>query len=311
MKRLSRFAWPALLIGGFGLSWAYFRFWMPVERNGMDKDLFNRRIGTPILEWMNGYLGPFFNLDYLGALNWLAIPVIFWWAVRPPASGAWQRGLALLAAGGALVIGAFGGFNPRYAFTLYPLLLAMVFAGTWAISEKWGASLRLRRQLLASLVVLQFLNTALNVDYRIRAWHVEKADRAANPQGAPIEAAPTATMGIDGWLGALGLKETDRVLVNNLPQYWYGSQRFGLYYWSGSDQLFEANGPGLLFGTHTDDQVAQQLTTDLDCRYILTTADLSEYGDRFLPFLRSHCVLMGVGPERLQLYRIRQTPVLR
>lgn len=306
MGKLRKQVWAALLIGGAGLSWVYFRHWMPVERNGMDKDLFNRRIGTPVLEWMNGFLGPFFNLDYLGALNWLAIPVIIWWAFKPPGRKAWHRGLALLAASGALLIGAFGGFNPRYAFTLHPLLLAMVFIGAWTLLERSGASLLQRRQWLVALVALQFFNTALNVEYRIKVWRTEKAERAMATGNKTGEVGPAKEMSVQEWLAARHVADTARVLVNNLPEFWYGGQRKGLYYWSGSDQLYEANGPSLLFGPRTDGQVCRHLLVDLDCRWVLTTRDLSEYGERFQPFLESHCTLVAEGPRHLRLYAVRQ-----
>jgi hypothetical protein len=97
----------------------------------MDKDLFQRRIGSPVLQWMDGFLGPFLNLDYQGVLSWLALPVLGWWIFRPGRDGAWKRAVGLLVAGAALVIGAFGGFNPRYGFTLNPVLLAVAFIGVW------------------------------------------------------------------------------------------------------------------------------------------------------------------------------------
>jgi hypothetical protein len=149
----------------------------------------------------------------------------------------------------------------------------------------------------------------MNVDYRIRLWHVDKG-LTAGPEHRdapqqPTEAETGTRTGIQEWLASEGLTDTTWVLVNNLPQYWYGATRKGFYYWSGSDQLYGPEGPFLLFGNRSDDEVSALLTMAKDCRYILTTRDLSEYGDRFLPYLNSHCTFIAQGPQYLLLYRVR------
>jgi hypothetical protein len=296
--------WASVLAAGLLLSLLYFRVWMPVEQGSMDKDLFQRRIGSPVLQWMNGFLGPFLNLDYQGVLSWLALPVLGWWIFRPGRDGAWKRAVGLLVAGAALVIGAFGGFNPRYGFTLNPVLLAVAFIGVWEWMGRRDIMWLRRGTVLASLVVLQFINLALNVDYRVRVWRVEKAQRAVIDGKSHSAVVPAGQEGVQQWLASMGVADTTWVLVNNLPEFWYGSSRRGIYYWCGSDQVFSAEGPVPLFEGRTDGQVAQHLNNDLHCDLILTTHDLSTYDKRFMSFLLDHCTLAGKGPRSLLLYKV-------
>ena len=304
-RRFHRSLWIALVMANVALTILYFQYWMPLEQGTLDKELFSRRIGTPVLEWMNGYLGTFLNLDYQGALAWMSVPVLLWWIVRPPDKAAWRRGLALLVVGAALIIGTFGGFNARYAFTLHPVLLVLLFLGGWRLLEEWKVAPRHRILFFASLVLLQLFNAGSNVVHRVHMWQLEKAkDGRAPSSGSKVDPAEGEHLSLDGWLADAGIDAEDPVLVNNLPDYWYGSKRQGIYYWCGSDQVFGAHGPEFLFTSRSDDQVAEHLIEGMDCRYILTTPDLSEYDARFMSFLQRQCSLVSRGPRLLLLYRV-------
>lgn len=306
-RKLRGWAWALVLLIGAALSCAYFLAWLPLRQGSMDKDLFERQIGSPLLLWMNGYLGPFLHLDYQGILNWLALPVLLWWSVRPPGGDRRYRAVGILVIISAGVIGAFGGFNPRYGFTLYPVVLAVVFLGAWRLMMYWEVPPRRRMVVLASLVALQYFNVSMDVLYRVRAWRIEKMEAARTaPQG--IGNASGKTLGVQEWLDQAGIGASTTVLVNNLPQFWYGAARKGLYYWSGSDLLYGAQGPELLLERRTEDEAAHFLADSLGCRYVLTTGDLSGYGERFRPFLEDRCSLVALGPQNLQLFRIRDLP---
>lgn len=303
-RRTHYLLWAIVLFTGLGLSFMYFQVWMPVEQGTVDKDQFQRRIGSPVLQWMNGFLGPFLNLDYQGVLSWLALPVLAWWILRPGKDGAWRRAVGLLVAGAALVIGAFGGFNPRYAYTLNPVLLVMVFIGAWEWMGRCGLTLIQRRSVLASLVLLQYVNVAMNVEYRLRVWREEKAQRGSDDGAPQMIVQPSGRQGTQQWLTSMGVSDTTRVLVNNLPEFWYGASRQGIYYWCGADQVFGQDGPVPLFEGRTDEQVADHLAHDLHCRLILTTHDLNGYSARLTAFLADHCSVKGQGPGNLLLYEV-------
>lgn len=281
----------------------YHRMLMPVSMEGMDPDVFTRGIGTPLLLWMNGYLGVFLNLRYMGPATVLGLPFAVAALVRWKDLLPWQRGLLAFTVLAVVVIGVFGGFNYRYAFTLQPLLSLVVVAVAWRMM-----TVRWRMPFLIALAVVTVLNTALSLEHRQRVWRaVPTYSSPDTREGSLKERLDSGPQDLEDWLHAHGVTVTDTVLVNNLPIWYYVTQRPGIYYWCGSDQLFLADGKPFLFKDRSDEEVWLHMRDSLHCRHVFSTAEYNEYDQRFKAFLDSHAVLLAKDDRGYTLHRLTDT----
>ncbi len=301
-NRYGIWAW-ALLLAMAVMSVLYHRVWMPVSTDGMDPDDFTRGIGTPLLLWLNGYLGVFFNLRFLGPVVGLALPIVVVGLLRWKRSQRWERGLLLFVLLAVAIIGGAGGFNYRYALTLQPLFIVAVFATAWSVLRG-----KHRAWSMAGLVVLSLLNTGLSLEHRQRVWRAVPGYSSPDTRdGTMKERLDSSPRDLEGILTANDVKPTDTVLVNNLPIWYYITERPGIYYWCGSDQLFLADGKPFLFRGRSDEEVWRYLRSDLHCRHVFSTAEYNLYDLRFKAFLDTHAVLLDQDDRGHTLHRLTDT----
>ncbi|MCW5898525.1 MAG: hypothetical protein KIT10_04575 [Flavobacteriales bacterium] len=285
------------------LAWLYHRNWMPVARGDLDPALFSRGIATPLLLWLNGYLGVFFNLQFLGTMGIFALPLIVLAILCWQRLETWQRGLLVFTLLAVVVIGAFGGFNYRYALTLQPLFTVAVLAVVWralpAGQRAWA---------VAGLAALSVLNTGLSLEHRQRTWHAEPTFSSPDTRpGTMKERLDSSPRDLEGWLSHHGVAPTDTVLVNNLPVWYYVTDRPGIYYWCGSDQLFLADGKPLLMHGRSDEEVVRYLLDSLHCRHIFSTVEYNGYAPRWVDLLERHAVLLAEDDRGHTLHRLKDT----
>lgn len=301
----NRFIIPAwvLLATMFVLSLAYHLALMPVSAEGMDPDDFTRGIGTPLLLWLNGYLGVFFNLRFLGPVVGLALPILLIGFLRWKHAQRWEQALLVFVLLAVVIIGGAGGFNYRYALTLQPLFTVAVFAFAWRFLQG-----RQRAWYLVGVVVLSLFNTVLSLEHRQRVWRATPTYSSPDTRdGSMKERLDTSPRNLEGMLAAHGVKPTDTVLVNNLPIWYYITDRPGIYYWCGSDQLFLATGKPFLFKDRTAEQVMRYMADTLHCRYVFSTAEYNRYDPRFLAFLEEHAELLEHDDRDHTLHRLKDT----
>lgn len=286
-------SWMLVPLGSLVGSALYFYVLMPVKATG-DVALFGRGISSPLLKVVNGYLGAFLNLRYLGNTLCWALPAALVVLLRWRSCEPWQRGAALFLTMAALFIGAAGGFNYRYAFTLSPALIAMTLLVMEQGMKRSGLTLRRRNTVHIVLVLLTVLNTKMAIDYSSRVVEANPIAHVEEDEEKPFyEKFNTAPDDLDGWFTAIGISPTDRMLVNNLPLYYYRTQRPGAYYWCGSDQYFGPKGDVGLFKGRTDDEVVRYLTDSMAIGYIFSDRYLSHYDARFEAFLEQRCSLLA------------------
>ena len=83
--------------------------------------------------WSNGYLGIFFRFDKFGCLNWLAIPLVFYFLITVKKRERWEIALCLALCISCIFI-CFKGFMwHRYQLTIFPLLITAVFLFGWQV----------------------------------------------------------------------------------------------------------------------------------------------------------------------------------
>lgn len=296
-------AWTSITAVGI-MAMMYHLRWMPVMRGDTDPALYSRGIGTPLLLWLNGYLGVFLNFQFLSPVGALSIPLLAYGLFRWKGLVRWQQALLVFTLLSSLVIGVFGGFNYRYALTLQPLLIGAVAITIWNIAKE-----RARGLLIASLALLSLLNVMLSLVHRQRTWRADPTYNSPDtkPDGSLSERLDSSPRDLEGFLRDNGVAPTDTVLVNNLPVWYYVTDRPGVYFWSGSDQLFLADSKPFLFKDRTDDEVMAYMRDSLHCRYLFSTIDYDTYNPRYISFVQSHMDLLARDDRDHTLYRLKDT----
>jgi hypothetical protein len=295
-------------LGSVIFSLLYFLVWMPVKAEPGQLALFERGISSPLLKLLNGYLGSFFNLRYLGNTVIWALPALIAMAIRWRSLAPSLRGLVIFVSMAVLIIGGAGGFNYRYAMTLLPTLIGLVMVTFAWRMEAVGLDARHRNPVLIALVLATVLNTKLSMDLSERMAHEDPVDRVRLENDDPFYTKfDTGPENLDEWLSSAGVGPTDRVLVNNLPVYFYETDRPGLYYWCGADQYFGPEGERPIFRERTDEEVVHHLVKDLDTRYIFSDLNLSRYDMRFEQFLAEHCRLIAQDEKGHTLHALPDT----
>lgn len=301
-RHIDILAW-ALLATAVALSLVYHRVLMPVSPAGMDPEDFTRGIGSPLLLWLNGYLGVFLNLRHMGPGMVFALPVCVVALLRWKRLEVWQRGLLAFVLLAVMVIGAFGGFNYRYAFTLQPLFTLAIVGMAWS-----AVSPGMQRPFAAALALATVFNTALALEHRQRVKRAEPTYASPDTgEGSLAERLNTGPRDLEAWLMAKGVRPTDTVLVNNLPIWYYVTDRPGIYFWCGSDQLFLANGKPFLFLGRTEEQVYHYLRDSLHCRHFFSTEEYDRYDPRYQAFLAAQARLLAKDERGHVLYRLKDT----
>ena len=300
--------WFLVPLGSIAFSFLYFLVLMPVKASPGELALFERGIGSPLLKVLNGYLGAFFNLRFLGNTACWAMPMLLILALRRSALENWQRGALLFLSLAVLIIGGAGGFNYRYALTLLPTLLVLVFVVLEQAMVRGQVPRGSRTAVHVLLVLATVLNSWLSMDLSTRMALADPVDRPKRVDDAPFYTKfDTGPDDLDGWLERAGVADTDRVLVNNLPIYFYETHRPGLYYWCGADQYFGPEGEEPIFRTRSDDEVVRFLTDGLRTRYIFSDRNLSRYDLRCERFLETHCTLLAEDDKGHTLHVLKDT----
>lgn len=289
------------------LSVLYFGILMPVRSSG-DQSLFERGLDSPLRLWLNGYLGVFFNLRFLGNSMWLLFPMLFLGLLNWRSLKAWRQGLLLFLFVAIVVIGAMGGFNYRYSFTLVPVLLMLLVAVLNERMELEGLAIRARDRVFLGLALAAVVNLAMAVTHRRMVAAKDPARKAA-PMAALTDPRrlDSTPKDLDGWLTELGVGPGDTVLVNNLPIYFYTTDRVGVYYWCGSDTYYGPSGERSWLRTRTDDEAAIFMRDSLQSRFIFGDENLNRYDPRYQSFLNTHCTLLATDPKGHTLHRLADT----
>lgn len=285
--------WMLVPLGSLLFSAVYFHVLMPVKATG-DVALFGRGIGSPLLKFVNGYLGAYFNLRYLGNTVCWALPAVVFLFLRWRLLEPWHRGVALFLTLAALLIGVAGGFNYRYAFTLSPALIALTMLVTDEGMKRSALSIRQRSWVHIVFALLTVVNTKMAIDHSSRVVEANPIAHVEEDEDKPFfKKFNTAPDDLDGWFSAMGVPPTERMLVNNLPLYYFRTQRPGAYYWCGADQYFGPDGEEGIFRGRTDDEVVRFLADTMRIRCIFSDRYLSHYDPRFEAFLEQHCTLLA------------------
>jgi len=103
--------------------------------------------------WLKRYLSLFFDFEYFGNLNWLAIPLLIYFLVTIKKRKRWEMAIAFVFIISCLLLEIKGGFWPRYIFTLYPFTLAAIFLLGWEYLKKKSHYLQIGAFLVCGILI--------------------------------------------------------------------------------------------------------------------------------------------------------------
>jgi len=105
--------------------------------------LYYRNIDTSAKKWLNGYLGTFFRFKFFGNINWLAIPLIFYFLFTIKKRERWQYALITVFGIATVALCIKGYTNWRYQFTLFPFIVVLILLLGWEIVKNRGKYIKL------------------------------------------------------------------------------------------------------------------------------------------------------------------------
>lgn len=269
-----------------------------VTPNG-DLNLTARKIETPIKLWLNGYLGAFFAFNYLGNINWLIIPLaLTYYIIAKPTLRREHFAFIGLISVALLLIGLKGYFNPRYAFTLLPLFVFLVFDLTWKMAGLSQSKILQYTSIvvLIGLVGWNFYRETFSIRFK------EKVTEIVEEAPIVIEKNTSEVEDVMEYLNAM--KTTNYFLVDNAPEFYYHTSKKGRYYWNGDDFLYTEDGRSQLMEGKSFKEITAKLTKELDCKYIFSYSTYRGYNERFDDYLNSECKMIASDDKYRELYQI-------
>lgn len=266
-----------------------------------DANLVARNIETTAKLILNGYLGALFGFKFLGNVSWLIIPffVIYLILIKPIFNASQKTFIILfILAFGLIAIKGF--FNPRYQLTLLPILIYLVFYLNWSIFEHLNQKV-LRYVSSFFLLLFIFFNFYIEV---FGARFQKKLQTVIKTEDITTNTFLNDSLYVEDVLVYIENMETDDYfLINNLPDFYYYTNKKGHYYWCGDDYFYSATGKVNLFNLQSEED-AKKFLEKINCSYIYTYKPYTNYNNFFDTFIEKNCKLL-VHDELKLLYEIK------
>ena len=274
----------------------------------------SRGLGGPLALWMNGRLALFFNLKVVGPINWLVLPLLAMATWNWKRLGGWLRAGVLIHVSSVVIVGALGYFNHRYAYTLVPVTLMAILYGILRLFGRAGPDDPTMRMVLPALVLISWGATGWSYVVRLVERGSEQQERAALTTVGPVVPTADAEDLLRGGMVPIGKVLDDlkvprdvNVLVNNLPVFYYSTDRRGIYYWCGFDGYFSERGQRPLIDGRTDPEVVAFLLDSLDCPYVFSMEEYTRHNERFASLLNEQAELLYRNARGYTVHRMRAT----
>lgn len=272
-----------------------------------DLNLIQRQIESPLKLILNGYLGVFFNFKNMGALNYLVIPFIFVSFLYYKERERWKIAILLIYILTIIVIGLKGYFNFRYRLTLYPFTIIMLLWFIWELLQNKDYAF-LKKYIIIFLLFLQVLNLDNHYHDKLKIIYNKIVQPDYKVQIKQREYKDTLVENGTGYLSAMQYIEsmnTDNFfLVNNLPMFYYYTNKKGIYFLADLDLMYGPNGPKPLMEKYKGKELAVYLSSQLSCKYVFTTEAYNDYTPEFQEFLDNYCKLIFKGIDKQQVYLV-------
>lgn len=331
-----------LFLGILLINFLLYLFQFIKSGTSSDINLILRRIDTPYKAWLNGYLGFFFNVKFVGLINWLVIPLGILYIRKNRKSLKPALKATLLAISLAILLIAIKGFfNARYQLTLYPLsTMVLLFLLINFIRDYQSGYVQHIILFLGFLIILNNImyitllkdkNLVPNNDPVKQGMLARMKQRISNfsvysDTSLAFNQSPNAiskALFFFHFLDTVGqhtdkpyvvldviekLNREKKILVNNYPMLYYYTGSRGVYYWSGDDTYFGARGVMPLLKGRSDGQIARFIIDSLGCSYILSSETYNLYNERFNKWINRYGKPICYDPSEFILYEVQKEP---
>lgn len=272
-----------------------------------DTSLAAREIETIYKLILNGYLGALFGFKYSGNINWIIVPflIIYFYEFRNDLLNIIKNQKVVLVAFifTFILISLKGFFNPRYQYTITIILTITLFYLLWKLFYTK------QRYFFNLIVVFLLLVSGINFGLQtIGPRFKEKFNKIFNFSNQKKQIDQNFNdkeLIFDNLLLVIDtMNVSEYFLVNNLPDFYYYTNKKGHYYWCGNDEFYSSRGIQSLFDTDNYEQIKSRLINELNCRYIYTYKLYFNYNSRFDQFIKKYTSLIYTDRDNRMLYKI-------
>lgn len=269
-----------------------------------DYSMTYRGIGSTFHLYFFGKMGILFNPKN-GFLNILILPVLINYIIRFTYL---KKGIQLLIVAivsVALLIMTMGFFNYRYSITLLPIITAIIII---EYASAFPSMLRLKTLLMIGLSA--FLLLLIILTGKLMNNHQEPIEGKVSYLFIQIINRMKGTDDIKSnhafflLSDSLAKSDNKRLMVNNIPQYYFHAKARALYYWCGDDILYMQDGKKHLFNNNSPECVRKNLQ-NFNIGYIISTEEYNKYSPLFNAFLKSHSTKISCSAKGYILYKIK------
>jgi hypothetical protein len=261
-----------------------------------DFDAFNRNLDGKVRHILNGRLGFFFNLKYVGisAIAGLVLFPQMYLIKKNSLDNSIIFSLLLILFTG-IFLSFFAYINYRYISTIAPLMIGILIIFTTILFNNKDQKLW-----LGALVIIQALAFTMTILFSFYPKYKSRL------KGNVTQSAQINKLNCPNIYSYMNdsLALNNKLLINNLPEFFLRTKHQGVFYWSGDDEYFNNKGTFNLLKDKSNEQVVQFLKDSLSVNYILTNKQLAPYNHQFNLILQSHFKLCKTDRLGNELYKI-------
>jgi len=280
---------------------------------GTDTNLTARQIETPWKLWLNGYLAIFTAFNYHSCINWFIIPLFIVFVYLKYrlkiAFGKSEVFLFVFILLSVILIGLKGFFNFRYSYTLVPLMVFLLFYLNYQIcvisqNRKWIFVLPLFFLIISSINFFKQTTTS-RFNYHLSRWLGIRMPYSVNKDVDNFKIDTTTAIRVANVLEYISQMKTDKFfLVNNVPDFYYYTNKKGHYYWCGDDDWLSEKGHVRIFDRIPDSMLVSYFLDTLNCHYIYTYKNYFNYHSGYDRFVSSKTRLVTFDKDNRLLFEI-------
>ncbi len=261
-----------------------------------DFDALNRNLDGKVRYILNGRLGFFFNLKYVGisAIACLILLPQMYSIKKNSFDNSIIFSLLLMLITG-IFLSFFAYINYRYISTITPLTIGILIIFTTILFNN-----KEQKNWLWALVIIQTLAFTMTLAF---SFYPKYKSRMNGSVSQSTEINKLNCPNIYSYMND-SLSLNNKVLINNLPEFFLRSHHQGVFYWSGDDEYFNRKGTFNLLKNKSNEQVVQFLKDSLSVNYVLTNKQLAPYNQQFKLILQSHFQLCKTDQLGNELYKI-------
>jgi hypothetical protein len=268
--------------------------------NTVDITLKNRSIETPLKLWLNGFLGQFFHIKFVGTIACLSLIPYFYFLFSFRQLSNTYKAILIGYSFIALLLIFKGYFNYRYQLTLYPLNILVLFI--FIANKIQSKSIKFNIHIIILILIISLSN--IN-NYSILKKLVTRFNTQQSSQNKEVSISNNHTL-TDIFTFIDTVKTNQSFLVNDLSMFYYNTNKKGLYFWAERDIYFDKQGPNNKLQNKTSNEYKNYIKDSLQCEYVFSCERYNLLSQKFSKFLLQDCKLVFQANDQGNVYLIHK-----